>query len=145
MPDVMKKLADGDRLGKKNGKGFYSYEKGRKTGVDTSIYKELGLSSPTHPLSDEELIGRAMYSMVDEAALVLLEEKVVESAEDLDLAMIMGTGFPPFRGGLLRWADKVGTEAIVDSLELYATKFGPRFKPTAVLRNMAKTQRTFHS
>ena len=85
-----------------------------------------------------------MYNMINEAALVLLEEQVVGSAEDLDLAMIMGTGFPPFRGGLLRWADKEGTEKIVDDLEVFATKYGPRFKPTTPLRNMAKTQRTFH-
>jgi len=144
LPDVMAKLAESGRLGKKNGKGFYKYEKGRSQGVDTSIYSALGLGSPKSPLSDEELIGRAMYSMVDEAALVLIQEKVVGSAEDLDLAMIMGTGFPPFRGGLLRWADKVGVETIVDSLEVYASQFGQRFKPTDVLRNMAKNQKTFH-
>jgi len=145
LPDVLMKLATTDRLGKKNGKGFYKYENGRKQGVDDSIYKELGLGSPTDPLSEEELVGRSMYSMVSEAALVLLEEKVVETPEDLDLAMIMGTGFPPFRGGLLRWADSVGTETIADSLELYASKFGPRFKPSTPLRNMAKTQRSFYA
>lgn len=145
LPELLLKLEKTDRLGQKNGKGFYSYnEKGRKTEVDQSVYKELGLSSPTDPISDEELIGRAMYNMINEAALVLLQEQVVGSAEDLDLAMIMGTGFPPFRGGLLRWADKEGTEKIVDDLEVYATKYGPRFKPTTPLRNMAKTQRTFH-
>lgn len=144
LPEVMTKLGETGRLGKKNGRGFYNYEKGRKKDVDTSIYDDLGLGRPKHPLSDEELIGRAMYSMVDEAALVLLQEKVVESAEDLDLAMIMGTGFPPFRGGLLRWADRVGVETIVDSLEVYASQFGARFRPTDVLRNMAKNQKTFH-
>jgi 3-hydroxyacyl-CoA dehydrogenase / enoyl-CoA hydratase / 3-hydroxybutyryl-CoA epimerase len=144
LPEVLLKLEKSDRLGQKNGKGFYRYEKGRKTEVDATVYRELGLSAPTDPLNDEELIGRAMYNMVNEAALVLLEEKVVGSAQDLDLAMIMGTGFPPFRGGLLRWADKEGTEKIVDDLEVYATKYGQRFKPTTPLRNMAKTQRTFY-
>lgn len=144
LPEVLMKLEKSDRLGQKNGKGFYKYEKGKKTEVDQSIYAELGLSRPTDPLSDEEIVGRAMYNMINEAALVLLEEGVVGSADDLDLAMIMGTGFPPFRGGLLRWADKEGTEKIVDDLEVYATKYGARFKPTTPLRNMAKTQRTFH-
>ncbi len=145
LPDVLLKLEKSDRLGQKNGKGFYKYnEKGRKTEVDESIYKELGLSSPTDPLSEEEIIGRAMYNMVNEAALVLQQEQVVGSASDLDLAMIMGTGFPPFRGGLLRWADTEGTEKIVDDLEVFASKYGSRFKPTTPLRNMAKTQRTFH-
>ena len=139
------KLEKTDRLGQKNGKGFYKYnEKGKKTEVDQSVYSELGLSNPTDPLSDEEIIGRAMYNTMNEAALGLRWETIVTRAEDLDLAMIMGTGFPPFRGGLLRWADKEGTEKIVDDLEVFATKYGPRFKPTNPLRNMAKTQRTFH-
>lgn len=144
LPEVLLTLEKSDRLGQKNNKGFYKYEKGRKNEVDQSIYKELGLSSPTDPLSEEDIIGRAMYNMINEAALVLIQEQVVGSAQDLDLAMIMGTGFPPFRGGLLRWADKEGTEKIVDDLEVYATKYGARFKPTTPLRNMAKTQRTFH-
>jgi 3-hydroxyacyl-CoA dehydrogenase/enoyl-CoA hydratase/3-hydroxybutyryl-CoA epimerase len=145
LPDLLLKLDATDRLGQKNGKGFYKYnDKGRKTEVDNSIYAELGLGAPTDPLGEEELIGRAMYNMINEAALVLYEEQVVGSASDLDLAMIMGTGFPPFRGGLLRWADSEGTEKIVDDLEVYATKYGPRFKPTTPLLNMAKTQRTFH-
>ncbi len=145
LPDLLLKLEQTDRLGQKNGKGFYKYnEKGRKTEVDQTVYGDLGLSSPTDPLGEEEIIGRAMYNMINEAALVLQQEQVVGSASDLDLAMIMGTGFPPFRGGLLRWADSEGTEKIVDDLEVYATKYGPRFRPTTPLRNMAKTQRTFH-
>lgn len=86
-----------------------------------------------------------MYNMVNEAALVLLEEKIVDTAEEVDLGMIMGTGFPPFRGGLLKYADTIGSEKMVDSLELYAKKYGHRFKPSNPLRNMAKTQRLFYS
>jgi 3-hydroxyacyl-CoA dehydrogenase/enoyl-CoA hydratase/3-hydroxybutyryl-CoA epimerase len=145
MPDTMLKLEDTDRYGKKNFKGFYKYDsKGGKGEVDTDVYKDLGLPAPTNQISDEDLIGRAMYNMVNEAALVLLEEKIVETAEEVDLGMIMGTGFPPFRGGLLRWADTVGSEKIVDTLELYAKKYGHRFKPSNPLRSMAKTQRTFY-
>ena len=146
LPDTLVKLEDSDRLGKKNFKGFYKYDsRGKKLEVDTSIYGELGLSTPTNQISDEDLIGRAMYNMVNEAALVLLEEKIVETAEEVDLGMIMGTGFPPFRGGLLKYADTIGSERMVDSLELYAKKYGHRFKPSNPLRNMAKTQRHFYS
>ncbi|MCC6137849.1 MAG: enoyl-CoA hydratase/isomerase family protein [Bdellovibrionaceae bacterium] len=145
LPDTLMKLEDSDRMGKKNFKGFYKWSSdGKKQEVDSSIYSELGLSSPTNPLSDDELIGRAMYNMVNEAALVLIEERIVETAEEVDLGMIMGTGFPPFRGGLLRFADSVGSEKIVDSLELYSKKYGHRFKPSHPLRNMAKTQRKFY-
>ena len=144
LPELLSKLEKTSRLGQKNAKGFYNYEKGKKTGVDSAIYQELGLAAPKDPLREEELLARSMYNMVNEAAQILLEERVVSSAEDLDLAMIMGTGFPPFRGGLLRWADEVGVEKIVDELEIFATKYGLRFKPTAALRNMAKTQRSFY-
>ena len=82
--------------------------------------------------------------MVNEAALALIEERIVETPEEVDLGMITGTGFPPFRGGLLRYADSVGSQKIADELEVFATKYGPRFKPSTPLRNMAKTQRTFY-
>ena len=112
--------------------------------VDLSVYSDLGLSNPEDPLGEETIMGRAMYNMVNEAALVLLEEKVVDCAEDLDMAMIMGTGFPPFRGGLLRWADKVGVGKIVTDLEMFTTRYGKRFKPTSALLQMAKSQSSFH-
>lgn len=145
LPETLKKLKDTDRLGKKNKKGFYKWdEKGKKGEVDTTIYTDLGLARPTNPLSDDDLVGRAIYNMINEASLVLIEEKIVETPEEVDLGMIMGTGFPPFRGGLLRFADTVGSEKIVDALELYATKYGIRFRPCNPLRNMAKTHRKFY-
>ena len=144
VPELFLKLEKTDRLGQKNNKGFYKYEKGRKTGVDSLIYSDLGLSDPTDPLSDEELVKRAMCNMVNEASVVLFEEKVVHCAEDLDMAMIMGTGFPPFRGGLLRWADKVGIEKIVSDLQKFSTKHGNRFKPASSLVQMAKNKVSFY-
>jgi 3-hydroxyacyl-CoA dehydrogenase / enoyl-CoA hydratase / 3-hydroxybutyryl-CoA epimerase len=145
IPNVMAKLKDSGRLGKKNKKGFYLYdEKGWSTGLDQSIYSDLGLPTPTNKLDSKEVISRGIYNMISEAALALIEERIVETPEEVDLAMITGTGFPPFRGGLLRYADTVGTQAIVDDLELFATRYGLRFKPSTPLRNMAKTNRTFY-
>jgi 3-hydroxyacyl-CoA dehydrogenase/enoyl-CoA hydratase/3-hydroxybutyryl-CoA epimerase len=145
IPQVMLKLAETGRLGKKNRKGFYLYdERGKSLGVDPDIYKELGLAPPTDKLTDNEVIRRGIYQMINEAALALIEEHVVETPEEVDLAMITGTGFPPFRGGLLRYADSVGSQAIADELEVFATKYGPRFKPSTPLRNMAKTSRKFY-
>ena len=145
IPEVMNKLKASGRLGKKGKKGFYLYdEKGKPTGVDQSIYAELGLPQPTNKLSDKEVIQRGVFPMVNEAALALIEEHIVDTPDEVDLAMITGMGFPPFRGGLLRYADSVGTQAIVDELEIYNTKYGLRFKPSTPLRNMAKTNRTFY-
>jgi 3-hydroxyacyl-CoA dehydrogenase/enoyl-CoA hydratase/3-hydroxybutyryl-CoA epimerase len=144
--DLSKKITDSKRLGKKSFKGFYLYdEKGKELEVDQSVYKELGLNSPTDALTEKECLERPMYMMVNEAAQTLLADHIVESAGELDLAMIMGTGFPPFRGGLLRWADSVGSKQIVDELEIYASKYGRRFKPLSALENMAKNDRKFYS
>ena len=109
------------------------------------MYKDLGLKSPTNPLSEKECVERCMLAMVNEASRALLEDKIVESPQELDLAMIMGTGFPPFRGGLLKYADKLGSNYIVQELELYAARFGKRFQPSQPLVNMAKSDRTFYS
>ncbi|HYO24432.1 MAG TPA: hypothetical protein VEQ85_05735, partial [Lacipirellulaceae bacterium] len=64
-------------------------------------------------------------------------EGVATNPRDVDLAMIFGTGFPPFRGGLLFWADQVGARAIVEKLQPYEP-LGQRFKPTALLLESAK-------
>lgn len=145
LPPVIEGIKNSDRLGKKNRKGFYFWdEKGKRGEVDQSVYAECGLSKPTDPLTEKEVIERGIFRMINEAALVLNEERIVETPQEVDLGMIMGTGFPPFRGGLLKYADSLGSQYIVDELELYSTKYGVRFKPTNPLRNMAKTQRQFY-
>lgn len=144
--DLMANISNGGRLGKKNKKGIYKYdERGKKQGVDQSVYKDLSLSMPSKKLDAEEAIQRCVYAMINEAALALLEDRIVTKPEEVDLCMIMGTGFPPFRGGLLKYADTIGSDTIVDTLEEFATKIGARFKPSVPLKNMAKTQRKFYS
>jgi 3-hydroxyacyl-CoA dehydrogenase/enoyl-CoA hydratase/3-hydroxybutyryl-CoA epimerase len=145
VPPVAEKLEKSDRLGKKNGKGFYLYdEKGKETGVDSSVYSEMGVGSPSNPLSEKQCIERGVFAMINEAALALIEDQIVETPGEVDLAMIMGTGFPPFRGGLLRYADSLGTEYIVSELEMYASQFGARFKPSTPLANLARNGKTFY-
>ncbi|MES2767585.1 MAG: 3-hydroxyacyl-CoA dehydrogenase NAD-binding domain-containing protein [Bdellovibrionota bacterium] len=142
----MMKIIETGRLGKKNKKGFYLYDdRGYKLNLDPTIYKDLGLPMPTKKLDAKVAIDRCIFAMINEAALAYLEDKIVETPEDVDMSMIMGTGFPPFRGGLLRYADSVGSEKIVDTLEEFAVKFGPRFKPSNPLKQMAKTHRKFYN
>jgi 3-hydroxyacyl-CoA dehydrogenase/enoyl-CoA hydratase/3-hydroxybutyryl-CoA epimerase len=139
-PGLLDRMIEDGRLGKKNGRGFYLYEKGTSTGVDPSLAEVLG------PRSDElavtEICNRCLWPMVNEAAWAL-EEGVVDAADRIDLAMIMGTGFPPFRGGLLRWADEVGLGVIVDGLSRFESELGPRFAPAPRLRELADRNRTF--
>ena len=82
--------------------------------------------------------------MVNEAAKCL-EEGVVANARYLDMAMVMGTGFPAFRGGLLRYADSEGLESIVQRLEVLAEQYGERFEPAGLLVEMAKNGENFYS
>lgn len=142
---IMEKLEKSERKGKKNRKGFYTYdEKDKRQVVDSSVYGELGLSTPTDPLSTKECIERGVFAMVNECSRALIEDKIVETPNEVDLAMITGTGFPPFRGGLLKYADKVGINYIVDQLEMYGAKHA-RLKPAGPLMQMAKSGQKFYA
>jgi 3-hydroxyacyl-CoA dehydrogenase/enoyl-CoA hydratase/3-hydroxybutyryl-CoA epimerase len=133
---VMEALEKSKRLGKKGKKGFYLYDDKEKRGtVDPTIYAELGLPAPKNPHTTKECIERGVYAMVNECSRALLDDKIVETPHEVDLAMIMGTGFPPFRGGLLRYADAVGPANIVKALEGYASARGAnRLRPAEALR-----------
>jgi 3-hydroxyacyl-CoA dehydrogenase/enoyl-CoA hydratase/3-hydroxybutyryl-CoA epimerase len=134
--------ADG-RYGKKNGKGVYKYVNGKRTTPDPAVYKLVGVSRP-HPVDARNAVERMIFAMVNEAALIL-EERIVGSAGELDLAMIMGTGFPPFRGGLLRYADALGVPYILARLDELSTKVGARFKASLPLRTLAETDGKFYT
>jgi 3-hydroxyacyl-CoA dehydrogenase/enoyl-CoA hydratase/3-hydroxybutyryl-CoA epimerase len=140
-PILQAQVAAG-RLGKKNGKGFYHYKNGRRAGADTSAAK---LASPGAPLSlpVETLQERMVLAMANEAA-VCLEDGVVREPRDVDIAMVFGTGFPPFRGGLLRYADSIGLPVLVDRLARLADAQGERFRPAALLRDMVREERRFY-
>lgn len=143
--DLINKVAESKRLGKKSGLGFYKYDsKGKEIEFDSSIYKEFGMSPRTNPLSEKECIRRGVFTMVNEASRALLEDQIVEKPEEVDLAMIMGTGFPPFRGGLLKYADKVGVKEIVAELEVYASKYGKRFEPSKSIVGLAQSGKGFY-
>jgi 3-hydroxyacyl-CoA dehydrogenase/enoyl-CoA hydratase/3-hydroxybutyryl-CoA epimerase len=151
---------DPELLGKKSGSGFYTYRNGKKQGPNPRMQTALrsaiargeggqegdatgGQSgaSPAPP-DDHDIFDRAMLNMVNEAAYAL-EENVVGSPEELDLAMIMGTGFPPFHGGLLRWADSVGCATIRDRLLELQESYGARFKPAPLLDQRAESGERF--
>jgi 3-hydroxyacyl-CoA dehydrogenase/enoyl-CoA hydratase/3-hydroxybutyryl-CoA epimerase len=99
----------------------------------------------TFTLDDDITRKRLIYVMINEASRCL-EEGVVESAGTIDVGMIYGTGFPPFRGGLLRYADSVGAKQIVADLKEFQERFDQhRFEPSQLLRSMANTDGTFYS
>jgi 3-hydroxyacyl-CoA dehydrogenase / enoyl-CoA hydratase / 3-hydroxybutyryl-CoA epimerase len=147
VPPLMEKLEKNKaRLGQKTGLGFYKYdESGRKTEVDQAIYAELGMSAPTNPYSDQECLERGVFAMINECALALDIDKIVETPNEVDLGMIMGTGFPPFRGGLLKYADSVGAEYIKTQLDKYSNdRKANRLKPTSRLKERAAQKLKFY-
>jgi len=106
------------------------------------VYKLIG-SPAAREIPAETLQERMVLVMVNEAALCL-EEGVVRQPRDVDLGMVMGTGFPPFRGGLLRHADEIGIPIVVDRLSRLADAHGGRFRPVLALQEMVREQRRFY-
>lgn len=138
-------LVAAGRLGRKSGAGFYDYSDGKRGEPSAAAYEALrAKSSPSPPYSPHVIESRLVLPMVNEAAFCL-EDGVVPTPAKLDLAMILGTGFPPFRGGLLRWADSLGLARVRSLLEELREKFGPRFEPAASIRRLADARGTFYS
>lgn len=140
-----------DLLGKKSGKGFFVYGgaggKKSKKGAEVNsemqeILKKHQTRTPTK-LSDDDIVQRPLLAMMNEAARAL-EEESVGSPWELDLALIMGTGFPPFRGGLLKYGDALGLVALRERLNDYSKRFGARFEPAPLISRYAEEGRGFY-
>ncbi len=138
-------LGKTDRLGKKGGRGFYVYEDGRRKQADDAVYDELGAAVPAQrrKLQDRDIRARLVVQMINEAARALAQG-IVRTAADVDLAMIMGTGFPPFRGGLLRFADGLHPRGVLDCTRELEQAHGERFTPAELLVELANSDRTFY-
>ncbi len=94
--------------------------------------------------SQEEIIDLMLACGINEAAY-MIQEGICDRPADMDLAMVYGTGFPPYRGGILRYADKWGLDQVVSALEGLEAKYGPRFTPAQLLKDMAAEGKTFYS
>ena len=158
---AIKKMIGNGWLGRKAGKGFYLYaDDGKKDEALPPLNLEADrlrarLQPPADASSNKQeaaaarekedvlLCDRMVLVMVNEAARVL-QEGVVEAPEDVDFGMIMGTGWAPFRGGPLRYADNRGLAEVVRRLEEVATRSGKHFEPAKRLSELAAANRTFY-
>jgi 3-hydroxyacyl-CoA dehydrogenase / enoyl-CoA hydratase / 3-hydroxybutyryl-CoA epimerase len=159
VPTVLLWLRDRQMLGRKSGAGFYKYEDKTQSPNESVAQWRRGLHGepegpegpnippdwhrdPRLPLSEEQLTHRLIFLMVNEAARCV-EEKVVESAEDADYGMILGTGFAPFRGGPLRFAEHFGLKNTVEEMERLA-RTEEKFTPCKVLKKHARDGTKFY-
>ena len=139
MSSVLEGMVKNGWLGKKSGRGFYLHEqKDPLPNPDINTLQE-----GEERFDEQTVIERTLYIMINEASRCL-EEGVIEDAAYLDMAMVMGIGFPPFRGGVMRYADSVGISAIVERLQRFSKTYGGRFEPSSLLLSMAEKNETFY-
>ena len=139
-PGILAKMYDRKMLGRKSGAGFYKYEGKQQT--PNGALGEWQQAS-TASLSSDGIAFRLTVLMANEAARCL-EEKVVATPEDADYGMILGTGFPTFRGGPLRYAENYGLKRLVDEMSEIRARVGEKFTPCDLLREHAQNGTTFY-
>ncbi len=137
------KMAEKGLLGRKSSKGFYDYdEAGKVTGANEEALSLF--PSKKKSMSESEIQMRVVLPMINEAAIIL-EEGLVEGPGDVDLGLIFGIGFPPFRGGLLRYADGEGLDRILTAINRYSESVDfDRYQASPYLKNLVENKKKFY-
>ncbi|MBK9375055.1 MAG: fatty acid oxidation complex subunit alpha FadB [Holophagales bacterium] len=144
---AIEKMFAAQRFGQKNGKGFYVWEPQKKgppkKAVDPVAEELLKAHATASPeVSDAQIVERMLLPMLLECSRCL-EDGIVASPTEVDIALVYGLGFPPFRGGVFRWADATGTPALLAAAEKNAA-LGALYAPTQQLRDLAAAGKGFH-
>jgi 3-hydroxyacyl-CoA dehydrogenase/enoyl-CoA hydratase/3-hydroxybutyryl-CoA epimerase len=142
-PASMARVLEDGRQGRKNGRGFYLYEDGKKKGVDASIYALVSGDAGRTPMEAREIQDRLVFAFLNEAVLCL-QDGILRSPRDGDVGAIFGLGFPPFLGGPFRYLDHLGARFAVEVLERLKARHGPRFSPARLLEDLARSNTGFY-
>jgi 3-hydroxyacyl-CoA dehydrogenase len=150
-PGVADKLCEAGRFGQKTGAGWYRYEAGKRDPIPDPVTEKLiadyraanGITP--RPVSDQEVVERCIYALVNEGARIL-EEGIAARASDIDLVYLNGYGFPAHRGGPMLYADTVGLPNVVRALRRFAVEPGadPSWQPAPLLLQLAEAGKTFN-
>jgi 3-hydroxyacyl-CoA dehydrogenase/enoyl-CoA hydratase/carnithine racemase len=137
-------LVKAGRLGQKTGSGFFTYKDGKGRGTPDPALPGIMAPylKPPQKFTEEQIAHRLFLPMLLESTRIV-EEKKVRDPRDVDLGLIYGIGFPPFKGGLLFWADQLGAAKIIDMLKPFE-HLGARYQPTALLGEMAASGGKFY-
>jgi len=146
--DIADKLYHMGRYGQKTGKGWYLYEKGSRapipdpevTELIVQTSKDLGIER--REISDEEILQRCLYPLINEGAKIL-EEGISERSSDLDLVWLHGYGFPRYRGGPMFWADSLGLDSVYGAMQEFYAQDPDWLEPAALLKRLAEEGGTF--
>ena len=136
------------RYGQKTGSGWYRYEKGSRTPVPDPevtaliVAESERLGIARRDISDQEILERCLYALVNEGAKIL-DEGIAERSSDLDLVWLHGYGFPRYRGGPMYWADSMGLGRVLDTMERFHAEHGEWLKPAPLLEQLAREGRRF--
>jgi 3-hydroxyacyl-CoA dehydrogenase len=136
------RLVEMGRYGQKTGAGWYRYEKGDRTPHPDPVTKQVireaaqALSIPQRTFTAEEILRRLLFASLNEACKILEEGKALR-ASDVDVMWLHGFGFPRYRGGLMFWADGIGSKAVYDQIEAWHQRYGDRWKPAGLLKDVA--------
>jgi 3-hydroxyacyl-CoA dehydrogenase len=146
-PLVADRLCEMGRSGQKSGKGWYTYGDDRKPAADPevlSLIRELAHKAgiPQRTFSDEQIVERTLYGLINEGARIL-EEGIALRAADIDVIYLNGYGFPAWRGGPMFYADTIGLPKIYERVREFYQKHGERWRPAELLRSLAETSKTF--
>jgi len=147
---IADRVCEQGRFGQKTGKGYYKYEAGNRKPIPdpavdeiiASYRKEIGIKPRN--ISDEEIVERCIYALVNEGAQIL-DEGIALRASDIDMVYLAGYGFPPYRGGPMFYADTLGLEKVLNSIQNFQKGYqGAQWKPAPLLVKLAKASRRFN-
>ncbi len=146
--NITHQLCARNRRGQKTGAGFYDYQEGSRTPIPNAEVEEIikKVSEASHitreSISEEDMLKRMIYSMINEAAKIL-EEGIALRPSDIDVVWVYGYGWPVYRGGPTYYADQIGLKNIVEDLGEYAQKYGEHLAPAPLLKKLAEEDKGF--